>query len=97
MASATQKRQSFRSALGSCYKSAFDCDIDQLALDVDFLGNGLAGDGFGHGGLGLGGSNGIRALDGGGHLDAGLDLAVDLHRDLDGLLHALGFVVGRPG
>ena len=70
-----KKRQSFRSALGSCYKSAFDRDIDQLALDVDFLGNGLAGDGFGHGGLGLGGSNGVRALDGGGHLDAGLDLA----------------------
>ena len=33
----------------------------------------------------------------GGHLDAGLDLAVDLHGDLNRLLDALGLIVGRPG
>ena len=69
--------------------------IDQLALDVDLLGNGLAGDGLGYGGLGLGGGDGVRVLDGGGHLDAGLDLAVDLRGDLNRLLDTLGLIVGR--
>lgn len=71
-------------------------DVDQTALDVNFLGNGLACNGFGHSGVSLCSGNGVSAFNVSGNVQAGFDLAVHLNSNLNGLLHAFGFVILRP-
>ena len=72
---------------------ALDSQIDQTALDVDLFDHGLAGQSLGDSRVSLCGGDGVLRGDVCGHLQTGLDLAVDLYCDLDRALNALGLFV----